>query len=96
MHCVAKVEHDLLLCFTSPPPLTAIFDVALLCAFLRDAHVPRMHRLSVTWCPGAPVPRALAPRSRTKSSQDDKPFQPDQGLWPPLSNILLLFAGYEV
>lgn len=42
------------------------------------------------------VPFALALRSRTKSSQDYKPFQPDQGLRLPLFNILLLFAGYEV
>lgn len=42
------------------------------------------------------VPWALALGNRTKSSQDYKPFQPNQRLWPLLFNILLLFEGYEV
>ena len=86
------------------PPLTTIFNFTrLLLITMPLLRMLASHKY-VAWAQtpcdslsgSDPVPQALAQGSRTKSSQDYKPFQPNQGLRPLLFNILLLFAGYEV
>lgn len=91
--CTALQKWSMTCFSVSHPPTPSMtpFDLVVLCATAEGCSGPTD---ASSICDM--VPWALAPRSRTKSSQDDKPFQPDQGLRPPLSNILLLFAGYEV